>query len=76
VGYVRGVVHGALIGACLGLLYAPDAGVVTRQRVARWLQEAEGILGGDGSSGDPSLASTRSGPGVASRARRPNTERA
>jgi hypothetical protein len=72
VGYVRGVVHGALIGACLGLLYAPEAGVVTRKRVARWLQEAEGMLSG-GSRGDSRPAGT--GPGVASRTRRSTTER-
>jgi gas vesicle protein len=71
-GYVRGVVHGALIGACLGLLYAPEAGVVMRKRVARWLQEAEGVLG-DGSQGERGPA--RTGPGVASRTRRSNTER-
>ena len=66
-GYLRGVVHGALVGACLGLLYAPDAGATTRKRVARWLQEAEGILGSGGSARP---APARTEPGVASRAKR------
>lgn len=70
-GYVRGVVHGALVGACLGLLYAPEAGAVTRKRVTRWLQEAEGMLGG-GSSGESRSqpAPAKSGPGVAGRPKR------
>lgn len=68
-GYLRGVVHGALVGACLGLLYAPDAGAVTRKRVSRWLQEAEGILGG-GSTSQPSPQAAAKSPGVATRPRR------
>jgi gas vesicle protein len=69
VGYLRGVVHGALLGACLGLLYAPEAGVVARRRVTRWLQEAEGVLGGS-SEGSDRQAPARSGSGVASRPKR------
>ncbi|HYS02998.1 MAG TPA: hypothetical protein VET82_11670 [Candidatus Eisenbacteria bacterium] len=69
VGYLRGVVHGALLGACLGLLYAPAAGVVTRKRVSHWLQEAEGALGGAG-DGSERRAPARSGSGVASRPKR------
>ena len=70
-GYLRGVVHGALIGACLGLLYAPEAGTVTRRRVSRWLQEAEGVLGSGAGGEPPRQATTKSGPGIASRPRRP-----
>jgi hypothetical protein len=44
-GYVRGLMHGALAGAILGMLYAPDRGTVTRRRLSRWLVEAEDVLG-------------------------------
>jgi len=69
VGYLRGVVHGALLGVCLGLLYAPEAGIVTRRRVTHWLQEAEGVLGGS-SGGSERRAPSPSGSGVASRPKR------
>jgi hypothetical protein len=52
VGYVRGLMHGALAGAILGLLYAPEAGIVTRRRVSRWLVEAEDMIGA-GATGRP-----------------------
>ncbi len=68
-GYLRGVVHGALLGVCLGLLYAPEAGVVTRKRVTHWLQETEGLLGSS-SGGSDRRAPARSGSGVASRPKR------
>ncbi len=68
-GYVRGVMHGALLGACLGLLYAPAAGVVTRKRVSHWLQEAEGVLG-SASEGSERRTPARSGSAVASRPKR------
>lgn len=40
-GYLRGLMHGALAGAVLGVLYAPESGAVTRRRVCRWLGQAE-----------------------------------
>ena len=42
--YLRGLMHGAMAGAVLGLLYAPESGVVSRRRVSRWLGQAEGML--------------------------------
>jgi gas vesicle protein len=42
--YLRGVRHGAIIGAVLALLYAPDAGAVTRRRLARWLGQLDGSM--------------------------------
>ena len=50
-GYLRGLMHGAMAGAVLGLLYAPESGVVTRRRVSRWLGQAEGMLASG--PGDP-----------------------
>ncbi len=43
-GYLRGLMHGALAGAVLGVLYAPESGAVTRRRVSRWLGQAEDML--------------------------------
>ncbi len=43
-GYLRGLVHGALVGAALGLMSAPEAGVVTRRRLALWLGQVEELL--------------------------------
>jgi gas vesicle protein len=55
-GYFRGLRHGALIGAALALLYAPDAGVVTRRRLAGWLGQVQGGLAAG--SADPAGSRT------------------
>jgi len=53
-GYLRGLTHGAIAGAILGLLYAPESGLRTRQRVSRLLGQAEDMMaansGGAGSA--------------------------
>jgi gas vesicle protein len=46
-----------LLGAAVALLYAPDAGSVTRRRLARWLGQVQGSLEGEG--GSPSADSSR-----------------
>jgi len=68
-GYLRGLTHGALIGAALGFLYAPDSGIEMRRRVARLLGQAEGMMASD-ASGAPA-APTRRRTSSESRARRP-----
>jgi gas vesicle protein len=45
---LRGLTHGAIVGAVIGFLYAPDAGVNTRRRVARLLGQAEDMMAADG----------------------------
>jgi len=59
-GYFRGLRHGMLLGAAVALLYAPDAGTVTRRRLARWLGQVQGSLEGDGSPGLDSGRGVRS----------------
>ena len=46
-GYLRGLTHGAIAGAILGLLYAPESGLHMRQRVSRLLGQAEDMLAAD-----------------------------
>lgn len=72
-GYLRGLTHGAIAGAILGLLYAPESGVNMRRRVSRLLGQAEDLLAAD-SSGPPASPATprrRSVGGTESGARRP-----
>ncbi len=52
-GYLRGLTHGAIAGAVLGLLYAPESGVTTRQRVARLLGQAEDMMAADSTAVAP-----------------------
>ncbi|MDQ6711346.1 MAG: YtxH domain-containing protein [Candidatus Dormibacteraeota bacterium] len=43
-GYLRGLSHGAIAGAAIGLLYAPESGLAMRRRVSRLLGQAEQAL--------------------------------
>jgi gas vesicle protein len=63
VGYVRGVLHGALAGAIIGMLYAPERGTVTRRRLSRWLVEAEDVLGSGTSAVAPGPTRRRASAG-------------
>ncbi|HEV3097709.1 MAG TPA: YtxH domain-containing protein [Candidatus Dormibacteraeota bacterium] len=72
-GYLRGLRHGAIAGAVLGLLYAPESGASIRRRVSRLLGQAEEMLAA-GDSGAPSAPVTprrRTVGGTEGRARRP-----
>jgi gas vesicle protein len=72
-GYLRGLTHGALAGAVLALLYAPESGVEMRRRVSRLLGQAEDMLaaeGGQMASPPASSARRRTAGGTESRARR------
>jgi len=40
VGYFKGILHGAILGAAAGMLLAPDAGQVTRSRLQQLMGEA------------------------------------
>ena len=69
-GYLRGLTHGAIAGAVLGLLYTPESGPAMRRRVSRLLGQAEQAL-----ADTPGPAATaprrRTVGGTESRARRP-----
>ena len=51
--------HGAIAGAILALLYAPDSGVNTRRRVSRLLGQAEAMLSADGGAAETSTPARR-----------------
>jgi gas vesicle protein len=72
-GYVRGLRHGAIAGAILALLYAPDSGVNTRRRVSRLLGQAEAILSADNGGPAASTATPRrrTAGGTESKVKRP-----
>lgn len=72
-GYFRGLTHGAIIGAVLGLLYAPDSGVNMRRQVSRLLGQAEATVATDSNSGTAATtpARRRAVGGTEGRARRP-----
>jgi gas vesicle protein len=71
-GYLRGLTHGAIAGAVLALLYAPDSGVNTRRRVLRLLGQAEAILSADGGAAASTAAPRRrAASGTDSKVRRP-----
>ena len=58
-GYLRGLTHGAVAGAILALLYAPDSGVNMRRRVSRLLGQAEAMLSAEGGEAATSTGTTR-----------------
>ncbi len=70
-GYLRGLTHGALIGAALGFLYAPDSGIEMRRRVARLLGQAEEMMATDATGAPAAPTRRRTGTSTESRARRP-----
>ncbi len=72
-GYLRGVTHGAIAGAILALLYAPDSGVNTRRRVARLLGQVEEPAPAPSGEAAASTATPRrrAAGGTATRVRRP-----
>ena len=72
-GYLRGLRHGAIAGAVLGLLYAPESGVAMRRRISRLLGQAEEMMAGDGGAREAAARAPRrrAAGGPESRARRP-----
>ncbi|MDQ6883944.1 MAG: YtxH domain-containing protein [Candidatus Dormibacteraeota bacterium] len=67
-GYLRGLTHGAIAGAVIGLLYAPESGPATRRRVSRLLGQAEQALAEPPAPATP--AKRRTVGGTESRAKR------
>ena len=72
-GYLRGLRHGAIIGATLGILFAPEAGVDLRRRLSKLLGQAQEAMGVETSapSGSASAPRRRAAGGTESKARRP-----
>ncbi len=70
-GYVRGLTHGAIAGAILALLFAPDSGVNTRRRVSRLLGQAEAMLSADSGGAAAATTRRRTTGGTESKATRP-----
>jgi len=70
-GYLRGLTHGAIAGAILGLLYAPESGLHMRQRVSRLLGQAEDMMAADSGAAAPAAPRRRGATGTESRAGRP-----
>jgi gas vesicle protein len=72
-GYFRGLTHGAIAGAVLALLYAPESGVEMRRRVSRLLGQAEEMMAADsgGAAASPGTPRRRAAGGTESRAGRP-----
>ena len=72
-GYLRGLRHGAIAGAILGLLYAPESGVAMRRRISRLLGQAEAMMAGDdgGAAAPAATPRRRAAGGGESRAKRP-----
>ncbi|TMC45999.1 MAG: YtxH domain-containing protein [Chloroflexi bacterium] len=72
-GYLRGLTHGAIAGAILALLYAPESGVNMRRRVSRLLGQAEQMMAAESGGASPAAGTSgrRAAGGTESRARRP-----
>ena len=70
-GYFRGLTHGAIIGAVLGILYAPESGPDMRRRVSRLLGQAEQMMAAEGGAAQSPTAKRRAVGGSETRARRP-----
>ncbi|TMD40809.1 MAG: YtxH domain-containing protein [Chloroflexi bacterium] len=72
-GYIRGLTHGAIIGAVLGVLYAPESGLDMRRRVSRLLGQAEQMMAAESGATPPAPGTPRRRAvgGTESRARRP-----
>lgn len=70
-GYFRGLTHGAIVGAVLGILYAPESGPDMRRRVSRLLGQAEQMMASDAGATPTSTPKRRAVGGSETRARRP-----
>jgi hypothetical protein len=73
-GYFRGLTHGAIIGAAIGILYAPSAGTDFRRQLSRWLGESVPPPTTEPTAGEPMPATSarrRTSGGTETRNRRP-----